>query len=431
MSYPNVSDFTGLIEHLKLYAALAHEHGAEGVEALLDDARASLTEAARQLQELPDDAELSSREPDALSDILAARPAGPRRISNAVPEDYSDRLAGAFLARSAGCTLGAGVEGWSIEGMKNLARELGTPYPPVDYWEYLPDPYQLRYSFSPRFEYTRPALNGIPVDDDLTYTILGLLIVEDHGPSFTVKEVADAWQRYLPYAATAERVALDNLRNGVSASAAAVVDNPYREWIGADIRSDPWGYMAPGWPERAAEMAYHDAYISHRRTGIYGEMYFSAAVAAAFAVDDPVEALRIGLSEIPADCGLARAVRWALEEAPRIRTYRDARDAVDERFPGMSPVHTTNNACLTIWGITIGGTDITKVIGETVAMGMDNDCTAATAGSIVGAVVGKGGLSEHWYEPFGDLMETYIVGHPRLSISDVLARFEAQARRVH
>ena len=82
---------------------------------------------------------------------------------------------------------------------------------------------------------------------------------------------------------------------------AAELENPYLNWIGADIRSDPWGYAAPGWPEKAAEIAYRDAYVSHRRNGIYAAMYFSAAISAAFTVNDPVDALKIGLEEIPAE----------------------------------------------------------------------------------------------------------------------------------
>ncbi|MHC4873650.1 MAG: ADP-ribosylglycohydrolase family protein [Planctomycetota bacterium] len=66
-------------------------------------------------------------------------------------------------------------------------------------------------------------------------------------------------------------------------------------------------------------MAYKDAYISHRRQGIYGEMFFSAAIAAAFYTDDPVEALRIGLTEIPRSCALAKAVKWALKVSPEIK----------------------------------------------------------------------------------------------------------------
>ena len=417
-------------EELDLYAQRAYEYGASGVESVLDEARAALEAARRAIEALPPDPVLAAREPDDLEAIRALRPEGPRRVTVGLPDDYEDRLAGAYLGRAAGCVLGAIVEFWSVEKMEQFARENRQAFPPTDYWESAQDPYRIQYLGIPRYQFTRPYLHGIPTDDDLTYTILGLLIAERYGPDFSRANVGQAWVDLLPMACTAEEIALENLKAGVPAEEAGERGNPYTEWIGADIRSDPWGYLAPGWPERAAEMAWRDAWVSHRRHGIHGEMYFSAAIAAAFTVDDPVEALRIGLTEIPAECLLAQSVRWALDEAPGIRGYRDARAAVDERFRGMSGVHTVNNACLTVWGITIGGTDFTKVIGETVAMGLDNDCTAATAGSIVGAVIGRNRLPEHWYRPFGDLVHTYLIGHERLAVSDVLERFAAQARRV-
>jgi ADP-ribosylglycohydrolase len=331
----------------------------------------------------------------------------------------------------AGCTLGAPVELWPPDKMEALARENGERFPPTDYWKRVPEPKRLRYGFNRIEEYTRAGLRGVPVDDDVIYTLLGLLILEEHGPAFTTADVGRSWLKHLPMACTAEDVALRNLKRGLPASRAAAVNNPFCEWIGADIRSDPWGYAAPGWPERAAEMAWRDAYLSHRRQGIYGEMFFSAAIAAAFAVDCPVEALRVGLTEIPRDCALAQAVRWALRVAPRIRNHRDARAAVDRRFAGMHCVHTVNNACLTVFGITIGRGDFTRTIGETVAMGLDNDCTAATAGSLLGAVLGRPGIPARWHRPFGDTVHSYLIRKPKFGIRDLLRRFERQARRVH
>ena len=108
-----------------------------------------------------------------------------------------------------------------------------------------------------------------------------------------------------------------------------------------------------------------------------------------------------------------------------------ARDAVDEKFKGMHPVHTLNNACLTIWGLTIGGTDLTKTISETVAMGLDNDCTAATAGSIVGAIVGKAGIPKYWYKNFNNTVHSYLIGKKRFTISGLAKRFTRQAVRMH
>ncbi len=433
MNYPNrnIERLREKLNQVNDWAALQHEYGADGIEEILLQLENQIESACTLIRQRPIDPERAAQEPNDLAAIRALRPDGPRRMWQTFNESsYADRLEGALLGRFAGCTLGAPVEFWPVEKMANLAKENGLSFPPRDYWSYVPEPYEKRYMVSPREDYTRGKLKGVPVDDDITYTLLGLLILEDFGPRFTVEDVGAAWLKYLPYACTAEDVALRNLKSGISPLEAAEVDNPWREWIGADIRSDPWGYVAPGLPEFAAEMAWRDAFLSHRRQGIYGAMYFAAVISAAFTVKDPVEALRLGLTEIPRDCALARAVRWALGEAPRIRNYLDARNAADSRFAGMSNVHTIINAVLTIWGITLHGTDFSKVIGEVVSMGLDNDCTAATAGSIVGAVVGKQGIPEHWYLPFKNTVFTYINGHEQFDIDDVCARFTTQAKRV-
>jgi len=432
MTYPKIPDYNKIAEQLHLYAQLKHEYGSKNIQLVLNKVKKVMLNAVKDLQKLPNDKKLAKQEPNKLSEIKKLRPKGPRKMWDKIDlKVFRDKLEGAMLARFAGCTLGAPVEFWSIEAMKNLAKENGEKFPPIQYWKKVPDPKELRYGMSPRENYTRLKMNGVPVDDDIAYTLLGLLVVEDFGPKFTIADNGKAWLKYLPYACTAEEVTLANLKKGVPASKAGEKNNPYTEWIGADIRSDPWGYIAPAWPEFAADMAYRDAYISHRRQGIYGEMFFSAVIAAAFAAKDAVEALKIGLTEIPAECSLAKAVKWALKTAPKIKNYQQARDAVDRKFKGMSGVHTNNNACLTIFGLTIGKKNVTKVIAETVAMGLDNDCTAATAGSIVGALVGKKGIPKHWYSKFNNTVWSYLIKKKKFAITDLVKRFEKQAIRVY
>ena len=432
MKYPQFPDLKKLSDNLALYAQFKHERGATRIEPLLRQAEKALQTCVRRMAALPEDPALAAREPDALAKIQALRPRGPRKIWETLDEAaYADRIQGALIGRFAGCTLGAPVEFWSVNAMEEWAAEIGDEFPPTDYWSAITTPHYVRYKVSRCDAYTRAKINGVPVDDDITYTLLGLLILEDHGPDFTVDDVGKAWLKYLPMACTAEDVALKNLKKGIPAMKVGGLENPFCEWIGADIRADPWGYVAAGWPERAADMAWRDAYISHRRQGIYGEMFFAAASAAAFTVKHPVEALEIGLSEIPKDCAMAKAMRWALKVAPRIRNYKQARAAMDKQFVGMSNVHTINNACLTVWGLTIGGTDFTKVIAETVAMGMDNDCTAATAGSICGAVVGKKGIPAHWYRPFKNEVYSYMIHREKFALDGLYTRFTKQARRVY
>lgn len=432
MTYPNDSRIRHLIEQLHLYSHLKYDYGASGIEALLTKAEQALETILEELQALPVDAELAKQEPNDLAEIQQLRPNGLRRlwdsIDNAV---YREKLEGALLGRMAGCILGAPVEGWSIRRMEALARENGDPFPPVDYWKYVPQPLELHNERDPQEAYTRTRMNCVPVDDDIAYTLLGLFVLEEYGPNFSTEDVGKAWLKYLPFAYTAESVVLKNLKAGISAMKAGTRHNPYTEWIGADIRSDPWGYLAPGYPELAAQMAHRDAYLSHRRQGIYGEMFFSAAISAAFQVKDPLEAIQIGLTEIPANCQLAQHIHWALVEAPRITNYRQARQAVEDRFAGIELSHTVNNVCLTVLGLSIGKTDFSRVIGETVAMGMDNDCTAATAGSIIGAIVGKAGIPQNWYQNFNNTINSYLIGTPHLAITDVIERFSEQAARVY
>jgi ADP-ribosylglycohydrolase len=208
------------------------------------------------------------------------------------------------------------------------------------------------------------------------------------------------------------------------------VDNPYVHMIGGDIRSDPWGYVAAGHPELAAALAHRDASLTHRRAGVHAAMYFAAVIAAAFTVDDPVQALHAGLDELPDGCWFATEVRWALEAASTVRDHRHAHAMVAERFAGMHAVHSVNNACLVVFGVALGGRDFTKAIGETVALGFDNDCTAATVGSIVGATIGFEQLPPHWWRPFRNRIRTYLTGHDLFDIDDVVDRFLVQRRRL-
>ena len=427
---PYFSDLHDLVNDLSNWADLRHEQGVD-VQSTLKTVRQVLEQARKKMRNAQPDADALLREPNTLPAIRALRPKGPRKIGDRLREaPLRDKLKGAWLGRATGCTLGAVVENWSITDMERLARRNKTPFPPVDYWTAHPTPERIHYGKSTTRDFLRDGLTCVPADDDLAYTLLGLLILEDYGPNFTTADVGEAWLRYLPIACTAEEVALTNLKAGVSAAKAGEKNNPYQEWIGADIRSDPWAYACPGWPEKAAEFAYRDAFLSHRQNGIYGAMFFAAAIAAAFVVDCPIKALKIGLTEIPAKCRLAVDVAWALKKGPKLRNWRAAREAVDARFEGMHPVHTNNNACLTIFGLILGKQDFTQTIAYTVAMGLDNDCTAATAGSLLGAILGARGIPEHWWKPFRNKAHTYLNRQSTFTNVDIVQRFMDAAQTV-
>jgi len=402
------------------------EQGADA-ETLAKAAEKTLRQLVRKAERLAPEASLEAREPSDLKAIRALRPAGPRVLKTPTNrEELGDRLLGAWLGRCAGCVLGIPCEGMTRAEIEAACRGLGQRYPLDSYWRLDPKPGRalgVQYGKTPRTRFLAPGLRCAGADDDLAYTLLGLLVLEESGLDFAPRDVGRAWVRYLPVACTAEKVALDNLKAGLEPPETATKGNPYCEWIGAAIRADPWGYAAPGCLETAAEFAWRDAVVSHTRNGVYGEMYFGAVISAALAGCGVEEALRAGLTEIPRDCRLAHAIRetlgWVRKDADWLATAR----RIEKRYAGMCMAHIFNNTAITISGLMHGGGDFGRTIAITVMHGVDTDCTAATAGSILGAVLGARRLPRKWAEPMGRHAETYLIGHDRFSHRDVARRF--------
>jgi ADP-ribosylglycohydrolase len=363
-------------------------------------------------------------EPSDLPSILAMRPGGPRNMGVGLPrEEYLDRVLGAWLGRCVGCVLGKPVEGWTrarIEDYLGLAGEEGLDdyFPLVDP---RPDEFRLHPSYSGA---VRGSIDGMPRDDDLDYTILGLHVLEEHGLDFTAGDVADEWLNHMPIRLTytAERATYRNLVNGLKPTETATYRNPYREWIGAQIRADVWGYVAPGIPEVAAGLAFRDASLSHVKNGIYGEMFVAAMVSAALVTGDVHEIIELGVSEIPAESRLAEAARDVVSWSGDCGDWRDAWDLVMEKYGGYHWVHTINNAAFVLLGLLYGGGELWRTVSISVLAGFDTDCNGATAGSIVGAVLGARALPERWVAPLDDRVRSALSGFAESSISDLARR---------
>ena len=169
-------------------------------------------------------------------------------------------------------------------------------------------------------------IDHMPVDDDTNYTTTGFLIVKKYGPDFTPKNVAEFWTQFIPLLATctAERIAYRNIAMNIAPPDSAFWRNPFREWIGAQIRADAFGYVNVGNPERAADFAWRDASISHVKNGIYGEMFVAAMLAAAPFANDLEELIKIGLSEVPKTSRLHADILKVLSWKKEGIAYEDA-----------------------------------------------------------------------------------------------------------
>lgn len=430
-------------------------------EALLrQQAKASEFEVWAPFKDLPRRPDFKFEEPSELSAIQAAR-SGDAPVLRFDPTDdvLYDKLYGAWLGRCAGCALGKPVEGFMgygitlHQGMNSWERQKRyltaispDEWPLKDYFpEKSPAEEQTGKLICP--ESTREHIAYMETDDDIRYTVLGQIILERSGRNFTSSHVANAWLEYLGYAhvCTAETQAYrnividgDRLRWPMTpaqvAKGEAETDwkwivhhlNPYREWIGAQIRIDSYGYGAAGNPELAAEFAWRDARISHTKNGIYGAMFCAAMIAASFATSDPTTIVNAGLAQIPARSRLHGEMQQVMEICRRYdNRFENFEKVLGEIYPLMGHYHsghTNNNAALCVAAILLSGGDFHRGITLAVMGGWDTDCNGATVGSIVGAIHGARKTPTHWTGRLNDTLRSNIIDYHPIAISECARR---------
>jgi ADP-ribosylglycohydrolase len=337
-------------------------------------------------------------EPSSIEEIVAACPGWP--VAARVRPD-PDRMLGAWRGRAAGCVLGKPVEKIPRVGIREIAEATGNW--PIRGWFTavgLPPDVARRWPWNRRSAGNSLAENvtGVPEDDDLNFPLLALALLERHGKDFGTRHVAQMWLDELPGGRvfTAERVAYRNLLTGLEPPATATFRNPFREWIGALIRADVYGWANPGDPGEAARMAWRDARLSHTANGIYGSMFAAAMCASSLVASSAGEVVAAGLSVLPPASRLAAAVRHAVSVASAEPGFERVIDALHERHGGLHWVHTINNAALIAAALVHGDGDFTATIAGAVAGGWDTDSAGATAGSVAGALLGAAGIPSAW-----------------------------------
>jgi ADP-ribosylglycohydrolase len=416
----------------------------EALDAEAEDwAREKIDPIYDELMALPDEGELAAAEPNELEAIRALRPEGPRDLGWTPDEgELLDRLHGAWTGRCVGCALGKPVEGRGmgrdesgrLSGRKSIKR----------YLEARGD-WPLRDYFSSRDvgdgdtisegNCDRESISHMPPDDDIHYSLVGLGVLEDVGWEFTWADVGRYWLRHIPITAicTAEAQAILNFQNRTRQGRDGIATaewtrryrNPYREWIGAQIRSDGWAFASAGRPELAAELAWRDAHWTHERNGIYGEMMFAAMQAAAFVESDVERLIEIGLSEIPRDCRLARWVAKARGWMKEAADWEACMDLLEADLGEMHAVHTINNALICLIGLHYGEMDTTVTPATAVMCGLDTDCNGATVGSIVGAASGRKAFGGSLAARLNDLVKPNMLGFQEVTMTELAKRTAA------
>lgn len=441
---PRIEDLkVTLLEVIKDRAARGYEvaelrERAQAVTSSYDQ----LAALHRELDAAPRRADWPYAEPDDLETIWAECPDLPQDPLQQVDLDAAGRRAEAgFLGSVCGCVLGKPVEVRTTMAALQRAAEAAGEWPLRDYLSE-----GMLDALGDRHRSWREAVRGrirfVARDDDINYTVLGMLILEQHGVGFGRGDVMQAWLANLPlgYTFGPERMLLtrtsavgiaERLRRGRGLAGigddpepvlAELVTswNPGDELCGAQIRADAYGYACPGRPRLAAELAWRDAGWTHRGTGLYAAMFTAAAIAGAYVIDDPLELCHMALRYVPQRSRFRERVSDCLEQVAQAADWRDGYRRVHDRYGcyGHCQVYQETGTLINTLRFAAGVED---GICLQVSQGNDTDSYGATAGSLLGVLHGRA-PEARWLAPFNDEIRTTVAGLYESSLTKVAQR---------
>ncbi|MET9652203.1 ADP-ribosylglycohydrolase family protein [Streptomyces sp. NPDC006460] len=382
-------------------------------------------------------------EPSDLDGIRAEQAPATEDLPAPLPRAAGERARAGFLGSVAGCILGKPVEVMpTLDELRAALLRLGE-WPLRDYI-----PSRLCTdggfrAFHPDWpETVRENITRVAPDDDINYTLLGMMALERHGAGFTKSDLYRLWLDNIPLGSTwgPERTFLT--RQGLAMgmddwpvpdeeelAAAPARLNPGDEWCGAMIRADAYGYACPGRPGLAAELSWRDASLTHRGNGIYGAMFAAAAISAAFTAGGPMEIFTTALRYVPQRSRFFAVVSDSLELVAGARDWVEGYRAIHGRYAEYGHCRVFQESGTLINTLRFA-TDVGDGICKQVSQGNDTDSYGATAGAILGVYFGPGHLEERWITPFRDVLHTRLAGFHELSLARTADRVAALPARV-
>ena len=405
----------------------------------LDDLeRACILE--KEMRNTPVSDKYTYSEPSDYVGILDARPKRERERVDISDDVLKKRLIGGWTGRIVGCLLGKPLEFWKRKDLANMLKETNN-YPlrryvsTRDFTSDIIKKYKIQTGGPLSKQPWIDELKGYaPVDDDLNYTVLNLKLMETFGYEFDPGDVLYAWINWVPAGifCTAERVAYYNALKGLSAPATATFRNPYREWVGAQIRAEVFGWVNPGDAEAAAEVAFRDACISHTRNGIYGEMFTAAMVSAAMHLTDIREIIEAGLGEIPEKSRLTEAIQSVLIDYDNGMSFEESIEKL-HRIHNEDNIfewcHIIPNAKIVVLSLLHSEGNFTQAIGNSVQVAFDTDSNGAVVGAIMGTILGLEGIEEKWTVPICGMLESTVLEEHMNTVEDLVSRTFKVAKR--
>ena len=330
-----------------------------------------------------------------------AATAWPARVEGVAASDgFASAIRAGWLGQIVGAAAGTALEGYTAS--------------------------RLAEAFGAVTSYVRPPNT---LNDDITYELCFLEAFAECGPEVTSSDIAERWIGLVPFGWSAEAVALDQLRRGIAPPDSGRRDNPFDEWIGAQMRGAICGMVAPGDAREAARLAWLDAVISHAGNGILGEVFNAVLSACAFVEPDirTLVAETVGLFGVETEFG--DVLHFALDACRRSETWQNAWLLCDRRLVQYHWIHAYPNVAAQLVALWFGAESFDLTLQIVCGVGHDVDCNAAQSLCAYAIARGERAIDRRWIEPLGSEIVTYMRRPAGMELETLVGQTVSAARR--
>lgn len=303
-------------------------------------------------------------------------------------EELFEKIHAGWQGQIAGAALGTIIEGYSSNQLK---RAFG------DIQGYLREPSTY--------------------NDDVLFELAFLEAYLKKGRNVTSEDIGLEWVGRIEYTWSAEEAAFKNLKRGIFPPMSATLNNPWREWIGAQMRGSICGMVAPGNPELAARLAWTDGTVSHVNNGVLGEAFNAILVSLAYVEDNVREILKKAVELMPGKSQYYSVVKFAWDVCEEAGCWEDVWQKCEEKFKRYNWIHTYPNAAAEVVSLYFGENDFDRCMHICAMCGQDVDCNAGQIGTVYGIMQGYKGIHKKWTDPFKDRFDSLFRGYEHTTLS--------------
>ncbi len=248
-------------------------------------------------------------------------------------------------------------------------------------------------------------------DDDTSTEWVFLHMMEQYGfDSITYAQMVPEWQDHFfqtsdPSLWCANLAALNLMKQGyVPPATGSSANNSFWNAIDAQIETELFGEMAPGMPVNARGRADYWARVMNDKQAVDTASFYAAMITDAYFTSNSLDLINNTKGLYPSNSRVYQIVTDVQAWHSQYSNWRDTRKKIYDKYWGTPPynggwsdnvVGAELNFASNIMAVLYGNSNFETTIQIALMTGFDNDCNAATAGVIVGTMVGYSNIPEN------------------------------------